>query len=131
MYGFAAFPCGKPLAFRQVLDFLGGFAARDEASPFQKWRTESRRLSAREAAKPQIKTFPLPLRGLGLRFDFFESTIYVTLVSPQLENILVEHVELSFETANVVFGVNVLLVKASVDHSKRFVHYIKALIHSI
>jgi hypothetical protein len=26
-------PCGKPLAFRQVRDSFGGYAARGEASP--------------------------------------------------------------------------------------------------
>ena len=48
-------PCGKPLAFRHACDFVGGYAARGEASPGYKLPTESRRLSAREAAKPQSK----------------------------------------------------------------------------
>ena len=45
-------PCGKPLAFRQARDCFGGYAA--EAKPLSlKRQTESRRLSARAAAKPR------------------------------------------------------------------------------
>jgi len=47
------FPCGKPLAFRQA--FSSSAAMPPEAKPLllEVSRTESQRLSAREAAKPQ------------------------------------------------------------------------------
>ena len=55
-------PCGKPLAFRQGDNSFGGSAARGEASPLLMERTESQRLSARDAAKPpKTKTqYPIP-----------------------------------------------------------------------
>ena len=53
-------PCGKPLAFRQGDNSFGGSAARGEASPLLMERTESQRLSARDAAKPPKTQYPIP-----------------------------------------------------------------------
>ena len=49
------FPCGKPLAFRWLLITRRGFASGGVAANRVACMTESQRLSAREAAKPQSK----------------------------------------------------------------------------
>ena len=46
-------PCGKPPAFRSPLRIAGGYASARRSRQRLAFLTESRRLSAREAAKPQ------------------------------------------------------------------------------
>ena len=46
------------LSVKRTTLFAATPPPRGEASPFSKWRTESRRLSAREAAKPQNQFMP-------------------------------------------------------------------------
>jgi len=56
MCGFAALPCGKPLAFRSHIRIRRGFAAGGVAAKNVEGSTESQRLSAREAAKPHNRS---------------------------------------------------------------------------
>ena len=62
-------PCGKPPAFRQAGNSLGGYAAPRRSLSFVKWRTESRRLSAREAAQPQEQLIADAWATTSLRAD--------------------------------------------------------------
>jgi len=77
-------PCWEPLAFRLTWTSSSDYAARGGASDLLKSRTESQRLSARAAPKPQardlVKTDPTRILwdSLILMLDLISSGCYFT-----------------------------------------------------